>query len=145
MIGGETSNIEVDEVTNRRATTMMTTMMTKGENQPEQKEEAKSVRDVGVQGPWQYSFWRKTPRFARMTSKMEGAWHYEVRQIQAQRAVEREEMKDMKVQSRTTYLEKKGKGSIRFMPLPDKSRGAWSGDWWKNRRPKFSTARGSDG
>ena len=78
-----------------------------------------------------------------MVSRFEGAVEDEVHQVQA-RAVERKETKDMKIQSPTTYLEKKGKGSIRFMPLPDKSHGAWRGDWWKNRRSRYSTARGSD-
>ena len=78
-----------------------------------------------------------------MVSRFEGAVEDEVHQVQA-RAVERKETKDMKIQSPTTYLEKKRKGSIRFMPLPDKSHGAWRGDWWKNRRSRYSTARGSD-
>ena len=68
-----------------------------------------------------------------MAGEFEGAWGYEEYLVQMSRAVERKEQKDMKVQSQTTYLERKGKGSIRFMPLPDKSHGAWSGDWWKKK------------
>ncbi len=88
------------------------------------EERTTEMRTVSIQSEYQYSYWRKTPRFEKMSDRTTHSPNFGV--IEEERIAGRVQkqgttQRTVATQSQTTRLE----GS-RFEPLTERRHGAWT-------------------